>query len=105
MTDFSDWINCDALVDLQFGGAMCTWSNHQFPPTMSRLDRFLVSGEWMDLFLEVCQIAMPNPISDPYPIILDTKLEQWGPTSFRFELMWVQENDLRWASRKLVEGY
>eukprot|EP00268_Persea_americana_P016540 TRINITY_DN17840_c0_g1_i1.p1 TRINITY_DN17840_c0_g1~~TRINITY_DN17840_c0_g1_i1.p1 ORF type:complete len:127 (+),score=12.08 TRINITY_DN17840_c0_g1_i1:428-808(+) len=46
MESFSDWINSHYLVDLQPGrGAKFTWSNHQSPPTLSRLDKFLVTGD------------------------------------------------------------
>ena len=50
---FSNWINSHYLVDLQLGGG----GNHQSPPTLSRLDRFLVTGDWINLYPEVFQIA------------------------------------------------
>ena len=56
-----------------------------------RLDMFLISSDWLDLFPEVCQIALPKPTSDHCPILLETKCERWGPTPFRFELMWLEE--------------
>ena len=50
MTFFSDWINRHALMDPNLSGASYTWSNHQDPPVMSRLDRFLVSTDWIQLY-------------------------------------------------------
>lgn len=44
--DFSDWIN--SLLDLQLHGASFTWSNQQVPLGMSRLDRFLICGDWAE---------------------------------------------------------
>lgn len=45
MRQFLDWMYHHSLVDLQVSGGSFTWSksNHQFPPTMSKLDRFLFS--------------------------------------------------------------
>jgi len=47
---FPDWINSQSLLDLQLNGASFKWSNHQVPPIMSQLDRFLILGEWADLY-------------------------------------------------------
>lgn len=76
MTAFSDWISQHKSVDLQLDGARFTWSNHQHPPSFSCIDRFLVSGDWLDLFPAVCQFALPKPTSDHCPIMLDTKCER-----------------------------
>lgn len=75
MRSFSDWINSHSLVDLQMSGALFTWSNHESPPIMSRLDRFLVSNEWMDLYPDVFQIALPKPASDHCQIMLNSDCE------------------------------
>lgn len=91
---FSDWINSHALVDLQLTGASSfTWPNHQNPPIMSRLDRFLVSSEWMDVYSDAYQLAFMKPASGRYPIMLGSKCERWGPNPFRFELIWLEEKE------------
>lgn len=82
-----------------------TWSNYQSPPLLSRLDSFLISSDWLDLFPKVRQIdlhklisdyclILHKPTSDYCLILLDTKCERWGPASFRFELMWLEEKHL-----------
>lgn len=94
MIAFSDWINCHSLVDLHLGGSKLTWSNHQNLPSMSRLDIFLLSNDWINLYPKVCQITLAKkPISDHYPILLDSFCERWGPSAFRFELMWLEGNN------------
>lgn len=50
MRDFSDWIRNHGLVDLPLRGVNFTWSNMQENLVMYRLDRFLVSTNWLDLF-------------------------------------------------------
>lgn len=42
---FSEFIDEFRLVDLPLVGGPFTWSNGRSPPTLSQLDRFLVSGE------------------------------------------------------------
>lgn len=71
-------------------GATFTWSNHKHCPTMSRLDRFLVSDDWVARYSKVCQLALPKPCSDHCPILLDSKCESWGPRPFGFELFWLE---------------
>ena len=86
-----DWINSHSLVDLQMGGVSFTWSNHQSNPAMSKLDRFLVSTDCLETYSEVTQIALPKPVSDHCPVLINLDCERWGPSSFRFELMWLEE--------------
>lgn len=50
---FSDWLNAHSLVDLQLSGAAFTWSDHKDRPTLSGLDRFLVSNDWLDRYPKV----------------------------------------------------
>lgn len=49
MIEFSEWIESLSLVDLHLSGNSFTWSNHQKRTIMFRLDRFLVSTDWLDL--------------------------------------------------------
>lgn len=110
-SSFSDWINSHALVDLQLTGASSfTWLNHQNPPIMSRLDRFLVSSEWMDVYSDAYQLALLKLASDHYPIMLGTKCERWGPNLFRFELIWLEEKEFpqliaEWWKELQLEGW
>lgn len=78
MQAFSDWINSNSLIDLHLSGAAFTWSSHQSLPSMSKLDRFLVTTDWLELYLEVCQMALPKTASDHCPILLDSRCERCG---------------------------
>lgn len=57
---------------------------------MSRLDRFLISLKWLDLYPEVCQLALLKHASNHCPILLDSKPDRWGAAPFRFELYWLE---------------
>lgn len=109
-TSFSDWINRYSSVDLQLNGASFTWSNRQSSPTMPRLERFLVSNDWMEMNPDVWQSALPKPASDHCPSLLDSNYERWGPAPFRFEIMWLEEKDFpnlikEWWMSFSVEGW
>lgn len=93
MEAFLDWINTHSLIDLNLRGILFTWSNHQNPTFISHLDRVLVSGDWPQVFPEVCLIALPKPISDHWPIKLNFNCKRWPPSPFRFEIMWLEGNN------------
>ena len=90
MMDFSDFIEESNLVDLPLGGGPYTWSSGSDHPSLSRLDRFLVSFDWEDFYLDVCQKLMPRPLSNHYPILLEVGSMLRGKIPFRFENMWLK---------------
>jgi exonuclease III len=47
---FNSIINTYELIDLGMTGGKFTWSNKQNNPTLERLDRYLVSKSWEDIF-------------------------------------------------------
>ena len=80
----------------------------QFP--VSRLDRFLVSTDWLDLFPDCAQRGLVRPISDHCPLLLETDIEFWGPPSFKFEIMWLSEKGFsdvvkEWCDTFLISGW
>lgn len=110
MDDFSGWIDSHSLVDLQLSGGNFTWSNHQNPPILSRLDRFLASTDWLDFYPEVQQLLLTNPALNHCPILVDSGWERWGLAPFRFEKMWLEEEHFPdlvsdWWKEIRVEGW
>lgn len=75
MKDFSDEIRHHELVDLPLGGAKYAWFNKQVEPKINRLDKFLVSTEWLDLFLNYGRRDLSLPTLDQCPISLEFDLE------------------------------
>ena len=60
---------------------------------MSRLDRFLVSTDWIRLYPDVYKVALLKPALDHCPVMLDSNCERWGLAPFRFEMMRLEEKD------------
>lgn len=93
MTDFSDFIESNTLVDLPLQGVLFTWTNCQTPPIMTRIDRILVSQDWLDVYPNVAQIALNRPTSDHTPLLLESFEEGWVHTGlnlcgFQFLVLW-----------------
>ncbi|XP_077232680.1 uncharacterized protein LOC143870057 [Tasmannia lanceolata] len=86
--DFADFIAMFELVDLPLSGASFTWSRGQ---SRSRLDHFLLSQDWVEAVPEVYQKVLAHSVSDHCPLVLDPRLESWGPPPFRFEIVWLRD--------------
>lgn len=83
---------------------------------MSCLDRFLISGDWAEMCPQTFQVALLKPTSDHCPVVLDLRVDSWGPKPFLFELMclegkkfrdlirtwWAEMNVQAWAGFRLA---
>lgn len=54
-------------------------------------------------------MTLANPTLEHCSIFLDSNYERWGPTPFRFELMWLEEPHFdelfkEWWESLIVEG-
>lgn len=53
MEVFCDFVDRNKLINVPLSGARFTWSNFQERPSMSKLDKFLISIEWDNYFFPV----------------------------------------------------
>ena len=71
MIDFSDFISEQGLVDLPLEEGTFTWSNSKEVVSHSRLDKFLLSSDWEEHFLNIRQRRLQRLPSDHFPILVD----------------------------------
>ncbi|GKV41716.1 hypothetical protein SLEP1_g49214 [Rubroshorea leprosula] len=87
MREFDNFIINAALIDLPLLGRKYTWynSNGQY---MSRIDRFLLSEDWVAKWGDVKQWGLRRSVSDHCPILLKNEKIDWGPKLFKFFDAW-----------------
>ena len=76
---------------------------------MSRIERVLVSHDWEDHYPDVTQWALPCPISDHFPILVEAGGILRGKSPFRFENMWLKSEGFKdwvhsWWNRYSFSG-
>ncbi|KAL4179298.1 hypothetical protein AMTRI_Chr13g119340 [Amborella trichopoda] len=94
MIEFSDLISKHELIEIPHLGNQFMWSDHEAQHTLSKLERFLVSPSWEESLPVSHALTLPKPTSDHCPILSNTQPVPRGRKPFRFELAWIQEEDL-----------
>ncbi|GAU23391.1 hypothetical protein TSUD_334390 [Trifolium subterraneum] len=98
MRGFSGFLDDLELVDLPLLGRRFTWC-HANGSSMSRIDRVIVSPEWMEVW-GVCSLwVCPRDVSDHCPLVLRYANNDWGPKPFRFNNYWIDHKKFK----KVVE--
>ncbi|RVW49728.1 hypothetical protein CK203_070052 [Vitis vinifera] len=90
MRRFAQMVDELELIDLPLQGGRCTWNGGKESQSWARLDRFLVTQNWLDYFSGVIQSRLPRPTSDHFPILLECGGFRRGLSPFRFENMWLK---------------
>ena len=90
MTDFSDIIFEQGLIDLPLEGGTFTWSNSREVASSSRLDKFLLSSDWEEHFPNIRQRRLQRFLSDHFLILVEGGNFQRDCRPFRFENMWLK---------------
>jgi hypothetical protein len=68
---------------------------------MSRIDRVLVSPEWLEVWGMSSVWVGPRDISDHCPLVLKNSINDWGPKPFRFNNHWILHKNFK----KVVEEW
>jgi hypothetical protein len=93
-SDFVDFVNFNALIDLGFVGNKFTWRNHRMGRDNIRewLDRGLANHNWVNLFSNALINHFPTTQSDHCPILISTSGSYINiPKPFRFEAFWTRD--------------
>ncbi|GJT68519.1 putative RNA-directed DNA polymerase [Tanacetum coccineum] len=101
---FNNFIASAGLFEFQLGGRRFTRFNKE-GSKMSKLDRFLVTHNFLDQWPSASVTALARTISDHCPILLKVELPDFGPKPFRIFNHWLghsEFNDLieyTWGAR------
>jgi exonuclease III len=100
MREFADFVENLELVDIPIIGRRFTWF-HPSGNAMSRIDRVLLSEEWIDVWGQNSLWVLPRDVLDHCPLLLKRNGFDWGPKPFRFNNAWLDHKDFA----KLVEEF
>lgn len=78
------------LQDLPLHGRKYTWSNQQDTPTLVKLDRFLCTVDWEQLFPNCLLQSTASDGSDHCPLLLGLHDIKPGKARFHFEAYWTK---------------
>lgn len=104
MRRFAQIVDDLELIDLPLQGGVFSWSGGRNNQAWARLDRYLVTQDWLDKFCGVVQCRLPRPISDHFPIMLKGGGLRRGPSPFRFENMWLKVDGFKDLLREWWQG-
>ena len=90
ISEFNSWISDMALEEVRSVGRRFTWCRPN-GSAMSRLDRFLLSDEWLVQWPGSTQFVLDRDYSDHCPILLKSKTIDWGPKPFKVMDWWLKD--------------
>ena len=90
ISDFNQWIQDMEIQEVKSARSTFTWIRPN-GSVKSRLDRFLVSDQWLSTWPDSCQHVLPRDLSDHCPTILQTKMVDWGPKPFKVADWWINQ--------------
>ena len=93
-SEFNSWISDMALEEVRSVGRTFTWYRPN-GTVMSRLDRFLLSDEWLSQWPDSTQFVLDRDFSDHCPILLRSRTIDWGPRPFKIMDWWLQDKEFQ----------
>ncbi|XP_073363493.1 uncharacterized protein [Aegilops tauschii subsp. strangulata] len=100
MTKFQNFVDDHELKELYMHGRKFTWSNERNTPTLTKIDRMLVSVEWELAFPDYLMQELSTSASDHAPLHLSTSNTYGAKRRFRFELYWTKLEGFEEAIRE-----
>ena len=91
---FNEFIEGNLLLDIPIVGMKYTWFKAN-GSAKSRLDRVLVSEEWIQKWPMCKQYIQPREVSDHCAVVVKSMLKDWGPRPFRSIDAWFMESNFK----------
>jgi len=108
MQGFNNFIDNMEMVDIPCIGRKYIWYRPN-DKAKSRLDRFLVSFDWLQYWTGSKQYVIERQVFDHCALVLKSNVADWGPKPFRFLDIWQDDREFgnfvksKWGSY-LVQG-
>jgi exonuclease III len=99
MAKFRSFVDDHELKEIYMHGRVFTWSNERDDPTLTKIDRALVSVDWELTYPEHLLQALSSSISDHAPLHLSTSVQFYKVKRFRFEVFWTKLDGFEEAVR------
>ncbi|XP_076927601.1 uncharacterized protein LOC143591213 [Bidens hawaiensis] len=93
MEAFNSFILAAGLSEYNMGGRRFTWMSDD-GCHLSKIDRFLVCGNFLDKWPTRSVTALPRELSDHCPLVFSTNMRRFGPVPFKFFNSWLSCGDL-----------
>ncbi|XP_068471265.1 uncharacterized protein [Phaseolus vulgaris] len=87
---FNNFIETNGWMDIPGVGKKFTWFKAN-NTTNSRLNRFMVSEEWLQIWSASKQYVQQRVVSDHCALVLKSCVKDWGPKPFRTLDVWLKE--------------
>ncbi|XP_071727736.1 uncharacterized protein [Rutidosis leptorrhynchoides] len=102
---FNEFINRNSLVDIPLGGRKFTRVSDD-GLKMSKLDRFLVSDDFLSFWNDLKVVALDRSVSDHCPILMSDGEVDFGPKPFKIYDDWfgVEGIDKRKYNKNNIRG-
>ena len=94
INEFNEWIHEMEMLEVPWLGRKFTWIRPN-GASRSRLDRCLVSPEWLNRWPASVQITLAKNFSNHCPILLRSKAVDWGPQPFKVLDCWLSDNSFK----------
>ncbi|XP_073355350.1 uncharacterized protein [Aegilops tauschii subsp. strangulata] len=88
MNRFRQFVDDQELKEMYMHGQKFTWSNERTVPTLTKIDRVLISVDWELENPSYLLQALSTRVSDHAPLHLSTSANFCPKKRFRFELFW-----------------
>jgi len=102
--DFNHFIENNGLLDIPAMGKKYTWFKTN-GTAKSKLDRCMVSDEWLQIWPASKQYVQPRTVSDHCALVLKAWEKDWDPKLFRSFDVWLMEPDFKLMVKSKWDSY
>ncbi|GMI90851.1 hypothetical protein HRI_002754400 [Hibiscus trionum] len=104
MNTFAEFIQRNNLVDLPLVGECYTWFRGGHSVAASRLDRFLMSPEFLVWFPSIIQVSLPRSLSDHKPVIIKEHTVNSKARPFKLFSHWLNFPEVLQLTKSAIES-